>query len=338
MFSFFRPRRAEEESTTEAKVKQEVPPLTQSIDQTLIKEDRDNVIPSTSRFAEEEVRVAAVQDKVAYEIIDDIDDIDTSIDEEEESIDNTLRNIRYLISEEKVLTSCYNYLTSSNTEVDDYCRKAMVNWVYNMQRALKLSSETSYIAVSFLDRYLSCGRGKSSEALNDKYKFQLATIASFYIAVKLYTEVELNVVTLARLCKGYYPKSAILDMEEDINEALNFPSIKDFRMEQPTAMRFVHQFVRLLPDHVDRESLLLSCEKKIEYTTEDIYFSVCLPSVVGACCLTYSLLQHVELSPEERKEFYIHLSKYTNLVEVMEAENRLIACGSSKPTNHGYEC
>jgi len=265
MFSFFRPRRAEE-STTEAKVKQEVPPLTQSIDQTLIKEDRENVIPSTSRDAEEEVRVAAVQDKVVYESIDDID-IDISIDEEEDSIDNTLTNIRYLISEEEALTSCYNYLTSSNMEVDDSCRKAMVNWVYNMQRALKLRSETSYIAISFLDRYLSCGRGKSCEALDDKYKFQLATIASFYIAVKLYTEVELNAVTLARLCKGYYPKSAILDMEEDINEALNFPSIKDFRMEQPTAMRFVHQFVRLLPDHVDEESLLLSCEKKIEYTT-----------------------------------------------------------------------
>ena len=70
----------------------------------------------------------------------------------------------------------------------------------------------------------------------------------------------------------------------------------------------------------------------------DIFFSVCLPSVVGACCLTYSLLQHVDLSPEERKEFYVHLSKYTNLVEVMEAENRLIACGSSKLTNQGYEC
>jgi len=336
MFSFFRPR-PEEQSTTEAKVKQEVPTTTQPIDGTLIKEDRENVIPSTSRDAEEEVRVAAVQDKVVYENIGDID-IDTSIDEEEDSIDNTLTNIRYLLSEEKALTSCYNYLTSSNTEVDDSCRKAMINWVYNMQRALKLSSETSYIAVSFLDRYLSCGRGKSSEALEDKYTFQLATIASFYIAVKLYTEVELNVVTLARLCKGYYSKSAILDMEEDINEALNFPSIKDFRMEQPTAMRFVHQFVRLLPDHVDEESLLLSCEKKIEYVTTDIYFSVCLPSVVGASCLTYSLLQHVELSPEERKQFYVHLSKYTNLVEVMEAENRLIACGSSKPTNQGYEC
>ena len=89
---------------------------------------------------------------------------------------------------------------------------------------------------------------------------------------------------------------------------------------------------------VDEESLVLSCEKKIEYTVYDIYFSVCLPSVVGACCLTYSLLQHVELSPEERKQFYVHLSKYTNLVEVMEAENRLIACGSSKLTNQGYEC
>ena len=272
MFSFFRPRRAEEESTAEAKVKQEVPTTTQPIDGTLIKEDRDNVEerPSTTTpgdIAEEEVRVAAVQDKVVYENIDDDIDIDTSIDEEEESIDNTLRNIRYLLSEEKVLTSCYNYLTLSNTEVDDNCRKAMINWVYNMQRALKLSSETSYITVSFLDRYLSCGRGKSREALDDKYKFQLATIASFYIAVKLYTEVELTVVTLARLCKGYYPKSAILDMEEDINEALSFPSIKDFRIEQPTAMRFVHQFVRLLPDHVDMESLLLSCEKKIEYTT-----------------------------------------------------------------------
>ena len=165
MFSFFRPRRDEEESTTEAKVKQEVPTTTQPIDGTLIKEDRDNVEerPSTTTpgdIAEEEVRVAAVQDKVVYENIDDDIDIDTSIDEEEESIDNTLRNIRYLLSEEKVLTSCYNYLTLSNTEVDDNCRKAMINWVYNMQRALKLSSETSYITVSFLDRYLSCGSGK----------------------------------------------------------------------------------------------------------------------------------------------------------------------------------
>ena len=277
----------------------------------------------------------------------------TSEEEAADRIDLALNKIKTMKEHEDANTPCSNYLqlNSNSKDIDESCRKALVTWCQTMQRVLKLSTETTYIAVSLFDRYLSSSPGRNTQgALSNKYKFQLACISSFYLATKLYDEIELNAVTMARLSKGYYEPVDILTMEAEIMSALNFPRTNDFRLVMPTPMNFIHQYLKLLPGNIIKtECLIVSCQKRVEYTITEMYFALLKPSVVAAACLCSSLagkgskLSRWDLiSAEERKTFYFQLAKSVDLISVMEAENMLLM-GHTKPmtvsklTNTYYE-
>lgn len=234
---------------------------------------------------------------------------------------DVLGRIEAMRAQEDATNSCYNYFQgcTSKAGIDEECRKSMVQWCQKMQRALKLIPETAWISISFFDRYLSSGKGKSSQALQDRYKFQLAAITSFYTAVKIYEHVELNVATLAKLCRGYYAEADIISMEEDILFAL------DWRVACPTPMEFVRHLLELLPEKVkSSDDLLEACEKHVHHTSTDFYFTFCKPSVVAASCLASTLTGTDILSSSERQAFWLHLAKITDLIDIMETQNKLL--------------
>ena len=154
-----------------------------------------------------------------------------------------LGRIEAMRAQEDATSPRCNYFKISTTsdDIDKEGRMSLVIWLRKVQTALKLSPETVWIALSYLDRYLSSGKGASQEALKCRYKFQLAAITSFWIAVKIYESMKLNVSTLVKLCKGYYEESEIVSTEEDILYAL------DWRVTTPTPMEFVRIFMELLP-------------------------------------------------------------------------------------------
>ena len=114
---------------------------------------------------------------------------------EDNQID-VLDRINAMRSQEEKTNRCQNYFTSL---VDASCRKAMVDWCFIVVDSVDLSRETVGIAMSILDRYLSSGNGKSAEALQNKQKFQLATITSFYMAVKIHEPVQIGMGMLIKL-------------------------------------------------------------------------------------------------------------------------------------------
>ena len=81
----------------------------------------------------------------------------TSEEEAADRIDLALNKIKTMKEHEDANTPCSNYLqlNSNSKDIDESCRKALVTWCQTMQRVLKLSTETTYIAVSLFDRYLS---------------------------------------------------------------------------------------------------------------------------------------------------------------------------------------
>lgn len=99
--------------------------------------------------------------------------------------ENNLACLKAMCSQEDAIATC-NYLKlSPNNIIDEKCRTAMVGWCQQIAMKLNLRPNTLWIAISFFDRYLSSGKGRSRAALRDKYVFQLAAITTFYIAVKL---------------------------------------------------------------------------------------------------------------------------------------------------------
>lgn len=188
-------------------------------------------------------------------------------------------------------TGCF-YLNMHNIlcgDTNEACRKSMVTWLTQVQTALSLSPESVWVAMSFFDRYLSSGRGNSHEALTNKRLYQLAAITSFYTAIKISEPVVLGIDMLVQICRGTYKQSDIINMENDILSALNW------RVSGHTPMDFARHLLELLTEQKqlsshDSDSLLEICQKHVDFTISDIYFSSCTPSTVGISCLASSLV------------------------------------------------
>ena len=99
------------------------------------------------------------------------------IDDNTHSHDDIFACIQAMRRQEDEVSTCINYLQFSyNKSVDVNSRTAMVTWCQQLQKKFKLSPETASFAISFFDRYLSSGKGKSRQALQDKYQFQLVSL------------------------------------------------------------------------------------------------------------------------------------------------------------------
>jgi hypothetical protein len=232
----------------------------------------------------------------------------------------TMSRIEALRAKEDTTNACYNYFQgrSHREGINQQARKSMIQWIQQVSKSLKLSSETSWIASSFFDRYMSSGKGKSEEALDDRYMFQLAAISSFYVAVKVNESVELSVAALAKLCKGYYKEADIASMEEDILFAL------DWRVACPTPIEIARHLLELLPEEVDSETVLEACRSHLDHASTDFYFTFCKPSVIGASCFASALTETGALSSSQRQSFWMQLATVTDLIEVMEAQKQLL--------------
>ncbi|KAL7527555.1 hypothetical protein ACHAWF_002226 [Thalassiosira exigua] len=220
-----------------------------------------------------------------------------------------------------------NYFERASDDVDESCRASMVQWTRQISTALELRSETVWMATSFLDRYLSSGKGKSQEALEDRHRFQLAHIACFYLAVKIREPAELTVSDLADLlCRGYYDEADVVEAELDVLFAL------DWRLSVPTPMEYVARFLEFLPnlDVSARDYILEASRKYVDRAAEDFYFATKKPSVVGAGCLVGALTEIDALTRRERQAFWITLGQMTNLIGIMYVQKRLLGGNSEE--------
>ena len=246
-----------------------------------------------------------------------------------------LGHINAMRSQEERIISCHDYFPSCRPSciqlrgtrpVDKTCRKAMVDWCFKVADAFNMRRETVWIAMSFLDRYLSSGKGKSSEALQARGEFQLAALTSFYIAVKLNEPCEMSADFLVNICRNTYTKSNFISTEEDILFSL------EWRVSGPTPMDFVRNFLELLPQVKNKEScdnILQHAQKYLDCATSDIYFSGCKASTVGIVCLFGAFVASDVFTSSECDEFLLELSSMLNFdiasTDVIKVQERLLS-------------
>lgn len=258
---------------------------------------------------------------------------------------DVLSRLNAMRAQEKT-TRCTNYFkrrrsgdtttTTNNksTTIDQSSRMAMVTWIQQVQSTLSFSSETTWIAMSFFDRYLSSGRGNSNKVLKSRCKFQLAAITSFYLAVKIYEPVVVPVDMLLQICHGTYIESDILSMEKDILCALGW------RVSCFTPLDFARHLMQLLSKEQEvsasiSDSILESCAKHLEYATTKLGFSCIKPSIVGISCLASSLTECNALSDVEKQAIWDELSESCDFdlssKEVLAAQQYLLSHVVSLP-------
>lgn len=234
---------------------------------------------------------------------------------------HVLDRINAMRSQEENNARCRGYSASL---VDAPFRTAMADWCFVVADSFDLSRETVWIAMSILDRYLGSTKGEV-EALRNKKTFQLASIASFHIAIKISEPVHLGIDLLIKLCRGEYNKYDVFSMEQDILFSLEWRVC----ISTTTPMDYVRQFLELLPEWRDASHIILeNAMKYMERATRDIYFYSCKASSLGAACLSAGLDDTHVLSSFEKNFIWRHLKRKLDFLESDETrklESRLVA-------------
>ena len=117
-------------------------------------------------------------------------------------------------------------------QINEKMRSVLVDWLVSVQTQFKLKSETLYLTVNIIDRYLGCSEVQ-------RCKLQLVGATSLFIAAK-YEEVYNcpRVGDIVLICDNLYPRQEIVQMETIILCALGF------KISVPTAYSFLLRYLK----------------------------------------------------------------------------------------------
>lgn len=138
----------------------------------------------------------------------------------------------YLREAEKIHRPRSNYM-DKQTDITVSMRWILVDWMVEVAEEYNLSTETLYLAVSYIDRFLSHMSVKRD-------KLQLVGTTAMFIASKYEEIYPPDVSQFAYITDNTYKVSHILRMEHLILKVLSFD------MAVPTAYTFVNKFARTL--------------------------------------------------------------------------------------------
>lgn len=165
-------------------------------------------------------------------------------------------------------------------------RKTMLSWAYDIVDVCKIERQVAITAVSYLDRFLADNIGRCAKALSSRRNYQLCFIVCLIIALKNVAgmKVENEFVTNV-LCHGLYQEQEILEMEMIVLQGLGW------RLNGPTAIDFVHAFLKLLPnqDEYKLKALIKTAEVQVELAMGDFSLALQEPSSIACSSIVLAM-------------------------------------------------
>ncbi|XWS24154.1 hypothetical protein CRYUN_Cryun28dG0076200 [Craigia yunnanensis] len=135
-----------------------------------------------------------------------------------------------------------DYIEKVQKDVSRNMRGILVDWLVEVAEEYKLVTDTLYMTVSYIDRFLSLN------ALN-RQKLQLLGVSSMLIASK-YEEINPpNVEDFCYITDNTYTKDEVVKMEADILKYLKF------ELGNPTVKTFLRRFSRVAQEDYKASSL-----------------------------------------------------------------------------------
>jgi len=164
-----------------------------------------------------------------------------------------------------------DYIDAVQSDVTANMRTILVDWLVEVAEEYKLVADTLYLAISYVDRFLSAN-------LLSRDKLQLLGVAAMLIAAK-YEEISPpHAEDFCYITDNTYTKQELLKMESDILKLLQF------ELGNPTIKTFLRRFTRSA--HEDKKRSILLMEFLGSYLAElsllDYGCLRFLPSVVAA--------------------------------------------------------
>ena len=198
--------------------------------------------------------------------------------------------------------------TDNTSTSNPIWRQMIVEWCYSITDRVGADRELVYITMNILDRFLDV----KISYRTDKKEYEKAIIASLLITAKLYAEEDyICLRQLLQLTSSCFTSRDILDTAVDIYESLSWEH------SIPTAARFVHTLVRLLPKNSfartekSRADIFDNAIHQIELSVQDVICSNLPPSLVAWMVVENALETTKFLTPDDLHEFRSHVSKTT---------------------------
>ncbi|MBA0867974.1 hypothetical protein Goshw_006779 [Gossypium schwendimanii] len=138
-----------------------------------------------------------------------------------------------------------DYIEKVQKDVSMSMRGVLVDWLVEVAEEHKLVSDTLYMTVSYIDRFLSLN------PLN-RQRLQLLGLSSMLIASRKYEEITPpNVEKFCYITDNTYSKDEVVKMEADILKSLKF------ELGNPTVKTFLRRFTRVAQEDYKASSLQL---------------------------------------------------------------------------------
>ncbi|KAK7283269.1 hypothetical protein RIF29_12679 [Crotalaria pallida] len=166
----------------------------------------------------------------------------------------------------------FNYIERLQWDVTPHMRGILVDWLVEVAEEYKLLSETLFLSISYIDRFLSLNRVS-------KPRLQLLGVSSMLIAAKYEEITPPHVEDFVLITDNTYDMAEVVEMEADILKSLSF------EMGNPTAKTFARRFTGIgLENNNNAKKLQFEC--LCYYLVELSLLEYCclkfLPSLVAA--------------------------------------------------------
>jgi cyclin B len=168
-------------------------------------------------------------------------------------------------------------MTIKQTDINEKMRTILINWIIEVHFKFHLLSETLFICINLIDRYLS------KKDINRKY-LQLLGVTSLFIACKYEEIYSPSSKDLIFMTDNAYKLEEMFQMESDI---LN---IIEFDLAYPTSFRFLEIYKHFLDlDEIN----YFRCRYLNEICL--INYNLCSfnPSLIACVCLFLNLKSNI---------------------------------------------
>ncbi|KAG2482600.1 hypothetical protein HYH03_018484 [Edaphochlamys debaryana] len=215
---------------------------------------------------------------------------------------------------------CPDRMGDVQTDVTPAMRTMLVDWLGEVRDEFRLHTETLFLAVHYLDRYL-CAKPVS------RGRFQLLGLTCLWVAAKFEEVYPPALKDMLAMAENMYSAEDMRVMEKELLFTL------DFGLSVPTPLRFLHYFLQLapLPAHPgDDLSARRLAEALLELTLLEGAFLRAPPSHVAAAAvyLALGLVRH-----HEGLQGVVLLSgaEPTALGELVKALSKALHSAASQP-------
>lgn len=183
----------------------------------------------------------------------------------------------YLREAEKKRRPSTTYMESVQSDINAMMRSILVDWLVEVAQEYRLTSDTLFLSVAYIDRFLSLADVKRS-------RLQLVGVTCMLVASKYEEIYAPQVEEFCYITDNTYTREQVLEAEREVLNTLGFD------ITQPTAKSFLRRFIKAASGEIPLDvTFEFLCSYLAELTLMDYGMLAYLPSQIAASIVLVAL-------------------------------------------------